>query len=262
MADPVERYLELALRLGRHDADLIDAYYGPEELSRRVEGEEPREPAALAEDADALAEDVAGDEWLAAQVVALGANARKLAGERLGYAEEGRLVYGIEPRWHDEEPFRRAAAILDEALPGEGDVRERYARWLEETAIPAELVEPAVLDAAAELRRLTREAIGLPDGEEFDLELVTGERWLGYARYLGGLRTHIQVNTDLPLPAADLVLFDLARDLRRPPHASRLAGDGARARARATGANGRRALVAGGGHLRGRRDDRPRAAHR
>ena len=186
---------------------MIDAYYGPEELSRRVEAEELREPAALADDADALAEDAAGDEWLAAQVAALGANARKLAGERLGYAEEGLLVYGIEPRWHDEEPFRRAAAILDEALPGEGDVRERYARWLEETAIPAELVEPAVLDAAAELRRLTREAIGLPDGEEFDLELVTGERWLGYARYLGGLRTHIQVNTDLPLPAADLVLL-------------------------------------------------------
>jgi len=207
VADPVERYLELALRLGRHDADLIDAYYGPEELSRRVEAEELREPAALAEDADALAEALAGDEWLAAQVGALGANARKLGGEPLGYADEGRLVYGIEPRWHDEEPFRRAAAILEEALPGDGDVRERYARWFAETAIPPELVQQAVLDAAAELRRLTREAIGLPDGEEFDLELVTGERWLGYARYLGGLRTHIQVNTDLPLPASDLVLL-------------------------------------------------------
>ena len=207
MAEPVERYLELALRLGRHDEDLIDSYYGPEELARRIEAEEPREPAALAEDADALAEEVAGDEWLAAQVGALAANARKLGGERLDYAEEGRLVYGIEPRWHDEEPFRRAAAILDEALPGEGDVRQRYARWFAETAIPAELVERAVLDAAAELRRLTREAIGLPEGEEFELELVTGERWLGYARYLGGLRTRIQVNTDLPLPAADLVML-------------------------------------------------------
>ena len=205
MADQVERYLELALRLGRHDADLVDAYYGPEELSRRVEAEELREPAALAVDAEALAEEAAADKWLAAQVQSLGATARKLGGERLGYAEEGRLVYGIEPRWHDEEPFRRAAAILDEALPGQGDVRERYARWFAETAVPAELVEQAVLDAAAELRRLTREAIGLPDGEEFDLELVTGERWLGYARYLGGLRTRIQVNTDLPLPASDLV---------------------------------------------------------
>lgn len=205
MADQVERYLELALRLGRHDADLVDAYYGPEELSRRVEAEELREPGALAVDAQALAEEAAADKWLAAQVQSLGATARKLGGERLGYAEEGRLVYGIEPRWHDEEPFRRAAAILDEALPGQGDVRERYARWFAETAVPAELVEQAVLDAAAELRRLTREAIGLPDGEEFDLELVTGERWLGYARYLGGLRTRIQVNTDLPLPASDLV---------------------------------------------------------
>ena len=205
MADQVERYLELALRLGRHDADLVDAYYGPEELSRRVEAEELREPAALAVDAQALAEEAAADKWLAAQVQSLGATARKLGGERLGYAEEGRLVYGIEPRWHDEEPFRRATAILDEALPGQGDVRERYARWFAETAVPAELVEQAVLDAAAELRRLTREAIGLPDGEEFDLELVTGERWLGYARYLGGLRTRIQVNTDLPLPASDLV---------------------------------------------------------
>jgi len=205
VADQVERYLELALRLGRHDADLVDAYYGPEELSRRVEAEELREPAALAVDAQAQAEEAAADKWLAAQVQSLGATARKLGGERLGYAEEGRLVYGIEPRWHDEEPFRRAAAILDEALPGQGDVRERYARWFAETAVPAELVEQAVLDAAAELRRLTREAIGLPDGEEFDLELVTGERWLGYARYLGGLRTRIQVNTDLPLPASDLV---------------------------------------------------------
>ncbi|HZE28462.1 MAG TPA: hypothetical protein VE055_00075 [Gaiellaceae bacterium] len=139
--------------------------------------------------------------------MALGATARKLAGERLDFAEEGRLVYGIEPRWYDEEPFRRAAVLLDQALPGQGDVRDRYARWFAETAIPAELVEQAVLDSAAELRRLTREAIGLPDGEEFELELVTGERWLGYARYLGGLRTKIQVNTDLPLPAADLVLL-------------------------------------------------------
>jgi hypothetical protein len=207
VADPVERYLELGLRLGRHAEDLVDSYYGPAELASRVESEEPREPAALAEDAAALAAELEHDPWLAAQVRALEASARKLAGDPLGYADEGRLVYGIEPRWHDEEPFRQAAAQLDEALPGNGDLRDRYARWFEETAIPAELVEQAVLDAAAELRRLTREQVGLPDGEEFELELVTGKRWLGYARYQGGLRTEIMVNVDLPLPAADLVML-------------------------------------------------------
>ena len=34
---------------------------------------------------------------------------------------------------------------------------------------------------------------------------MTGKRWLGYAHYLGNLRTRISVNVDLPLPAADLV---------------------------------------------------------
>jgi hypothetical protein len=207
VADHVERYLELGLRLGRHADDLVDSYYGPPELASRVESEELHEPAALAEHAAALAAELEHDPWLAGQVRALEANARKLAGDPLDYADEGRLVYGIEPRWHDEEPFRQAAAQLDEALPGSGELRERYAHWFEETAIPAELVEQAVLDAAAELRRLTRVQVGLPDGEEFELELVAGKRWLGYARYLGGLRTEIMINVDLPLPAADLVML-------------------------------------------------------
>jgi hypothetical protein len=201
----VERYLELALRLGKHDEDLVDSFAGSEELVQRVETEEPRDPTALAEDAEALLAELGDDPWLAAQVRALWANARKLAGERFGYAEEGRLVYGVEPLWHDEEAFGRAAGLLDEALQGNGDLRARYAGWLEETAIPRELLEQALLDVAAELRRLTRERIGLPDGEGFELELVTGERWLGYAEYLGGLRTKISINVDLPLPAAVLV---------------------------------------------------------
>ena len=40
---------------------------------------------------------------------------------------------------------------------------------------------------------------GSPTDEDFEFELVTEKRWLGYARYLGGLRTHISVNTDLPV---------------------------------------------------------------
>jgi hypothetical protein len=201
----VERYLALALRLGRHADELVDSYYGPEELSRRIAAEDPRDPVALAEEADALLAELGDDPWLAAQVRSLGASARKLSGERLAYAEEVELVYGIEPRWHDEQPLADAATILDEALPGAGDLRARYARWFEQTVIPPDLLEQAVLGVAEELRRLTRETVGLPEGEEFELELVTGKRWTGYAHYLGGLRTRILLNTDLPLPAADLV---------------------------------------------------------
>jgi hypothetical protein len=203
--DRTERYLELALRLGKHDADLVDSFYGSEELAARVDAEEPRDPVALADEAQGLLAELDDDPWLAAQVQALETNARKFGGERFDYVEEGRLVYGIEPRWRDEATFEQAATGLDEALPGTGDVHVRYAAWLEETAIPAEILEQALLDVAAELRRLTGGLIGLPEGEEYELELVTGKRWLGYAEYLGGLRTKISINTDLPLPAGDLV---------------------------------------------------------
>jgi hypothetical protein len=201
----VRRYIELGLRLGKHADELVDAYYGPEDLARGIDAEELRDPGALGDEAHALLAEVGGDPWLTGQVQALWAQARKLAGEELTYGEEGELVYGIEPRWHDEEPFRRAAAMLEEALPGTGDLRERIKRWYDDIAVPSEILEPALHDVAGELRRLAGETIGLPDGEDFELELVTDKRWLGYARYLGGLRTRISVNTDLPLPAAVLV---------------------------------------------------------
>jgi len=202
---PARRYVELGLRLGRHDDDLIDSYYGPEELARGVDAEEPRDLASLAEEAQELLAELEDDPWLAAQVQALWACARKLSGQRFGYAKEGELVYGIEPRWHDEEAFRRAASMLEEALPGSGDLRSRLSQWIDQVAVPSDILEQALRDVAAELRRLARETIGLPEGEDFELELVTDKRWLGYAKYLGGLRTHISVNTDLPFLAADLV---------------------------------------------------------
>jgi hypothetical protein len=201
----VERYLELGLRLGRHAEELVDSYYGPEEIAWRVEAEDLRGPEALAEDAAALLADVDRDPWLAAQVRSLHATARKLAGERFSYVEEGELVYGLQPLWHDEADFEQGRRLLEDALPGGGDLRDRYRRWFEETAIPTGLVEQAVLDTAEELRRRTRAMIGLPDGEGFELELVDDKPWFGYAHYLGNLRTRISVNTDLPFPAADLV---------------------------------------------------------
>ena len=185
-----ERYLELGLRLGRHEPELVDSYYGPPELRQRIEDEPLVEPARLAADAAKLLAEL-DDRWLASQVCALETTARTLAGEELPYADEVELTYGIRPRWIDEREFERAQAELDEALPGSGDLATRYARWFEEQAVPPQAVEGAVDAAMALVRERSRAAIGLPEGEEIELEIVTGERWFGYAHYLGGFRTRI-----------------------------------------------------------------------
>jgi hypothetical protein len=202
-----ERYLELGLRLGRHEPELVDSYYGPAELRQRVDGEPLHEPARLAADATELLAELEDDRWLAAQVRALETTARTLSGEELPYAEEVELTYGIRPRWSDEQQFERSHELLDEALPGSDDVATRYARWFEEAAVPPAVVDQAVDTAMAIVRERTRELIGLPDGEQIELRIVTGELWFGYAHYLGGCRTRISVNTDLSFPSAELLSF-------------------------------------------------------
>src|SRR6266511_4872117 len=97
--DVVPSYLELCLRLGRHVEGLVDAYYGPPELQKRIEAEEPRAPSALATDAVSRAESLDGlDEsrrrWLEAQLRGLETVARKLAGEEIDYEDEVERSYG------------------------------------------------------------------------------------------------------------------------------------------------------------------------
>ena len=54
---PVERYLQLGLQLGRHVDGIVDAYYGPPELAAAVDAEPPVDPRTLVSEAETLAFD-------------------------------------------------------------------------------------------------------------------------------------------------------------------------------------------------------------
>ena len=204
-----ERYLTLAFRLAKHEPALVENYYGPPEFAAAVEAEEPLESARLVEEAQSLLADLESQRsaWLGGQTRALLTTARRLAGERFAYADEVEGTFGIRPRWYDEGDFKRAHDLLDEALPGAGDVRVRFARWFGQTAVAPEKLLPVLQAVVGELRERTEALVGLPQDESFELELVTGERWFGFNRNLGGLRSRISINTDLPFPAGDLAYF-------------------------------------------------------
>ena len=46
---------------------------------------------------------------------------------------------------------------------------------------------------------------GLPDGEDLRVSLVTGQPWSAYNWFDGGRRSRVDVNTDLPVRASDLI---------------------------------------------------------
>jgi hypothetical protein len=209
--DPVGRYLELGLRLGRHLDGMVDAYYGPSELEARVGDEPKRELPALVADARSLVAELdagGGDldatrrRWLRAQVAGLHTSARKLAGEDVAFVDEVEQCYGVRPEWVEHDVFEAAHRRLDAVLPGTGPIAERFEAWRTSHQIPVDKVEPAVHAVAEHFRELTATAFGLPDGEHVEFELVSNEPWSGFNYYEGNLRSRVAINTDLPISSS------------------------------------------------------------
>ncbi len=205
--DPVTRYLQLGLALGRHVEGLVDAYTGPPALAAAA-AEGPVVPAErLAEVARRLLADLeTGDElepgrrhWMAAQVRGLRMTATRLAGHEVGYADEVEACYGVRPQSVPEESMAAAHRRLAAALPGHGDLRARYGAWREAQAVPPEHLDGAIASLLEDLRERTDRSFGLPEGEQVDIELVTKQPWSGFNYYLGGLRSRVAVNVDLPV---------------------------------------------------------------
>ena len=199
-----EAYVELCLRLGQHVDGLVDAYYGDPAVEERIDAEAISEPASLAADAVRLLAELEGLEeqrrrWLRAQLVGLETVARKLAGEEFAFADEVERCYGVRPHRTPEAEIDAAHAGLDAALAGAGPLADRYQEWREGQTVPKDRLGPILSDIVEELRGRTRELVGLPDGESYELQLVTDEPWSAYNYYEGSLRSRIAVNTDVAM---------------------------------------------------------------
>ena len=130
--------------------------------------------------------------------------AHRLAGEEIPYPDRIEREFAIRPTWVEESEYERVHAGLEDVLPASGTLLERFSRWLDETALPADVLLGGLSAVADELRERTRALVGLPDGEQIELALASDRRWAGYNLYCGGLRSRVWVNTDLPFPAADI----------------------------------------------------------
>ena len=206
--DPVGRYLEVGLRLGRHLDGMVDAYYGPEALAERTADEPLRPLPALVDDVRALVAELdAGDgdldavrrRWLRAQGAGLHTAARKLAGEDVAFVDEVEQCYGVRPEFVDHDVLADAHRRLDAVLPGSGSLAARYDAWRGTHVMTPKQLTAAVHALAEAFRERTAARFGLPEGEHVEFELVTNEPWSGFNYYEGGLRSRVAINTDLPV---------------------------------------------------------------
>jgi len=203
-------YVKLALALGEHDADWVDAYYGPPEWRESVKSEKKNLEAIHAEASALLAgvqsTPVSRDQMLALrrnylieQLGSLITKTEMLQGKKFSFEEEARRLYGVTPARHDDAFFAEAIRNLEKELPGEGSLAERVERFRARFHIPPDKRDEVMRAALQECRVRTLRHIELPQGEAFTLEYVTNQPWSGYNWYKGNYTSLIQVNTDLPM---------------------------------------------------------------
>ncbi len=221
------RYLLLALRLGRHLPDLVVTYIGPAELAEAVGGEAPTpaeelhlEALNLHAEVAELTDDTEADRrrrtWLADQLEAVGASARLVAGEEIGYVDLVEELYGIAAEAEPEATFASARHLLDEVLPTGGTLAERLAAHERSVTLPPEVALRAVRRMATALRQRTIRDVWLPEGESVALVLA-GDDPSGFsATYLGGLRSQIAITPRRPLGLG--LLLHLAGHEAYPGH--------------------------------------------
>lgn len=205
-------YILLGLRLDQHIPGLVDGYVGPADLKAQVDTEQSHAPARLRDQARLLRERVAGEvsepdrrAWLEAQIAALEAHATVLAGKPLPYLEYVARCFAHVPPRYPDAIFDAAAVQIERLLPGDAPLSDRLEAWDSRFEVRGDQL-PSVLEwLISRFRTAAAADFGLPEGEDLRVSLVRGQPWSAYHWFDGGRRSRIDVNTDLPVRAGDLI---------------------------------------------------------
>ena len=210
----IKEYILLALRIDRafrrlEDWPFVDYFYGPAELRTSVESETEQPVANLIRAAIALSDSLPSQnfeqtraQFLEKHVTTMEVLCRKLSGQKFILQEVIQQCLDIKPVWKPEVEFDRALALLNQALPGKGDLRKRYLTFRENTTLPlhrSELVLSLMRRMLSKARCRTQRFVELPEDEALDVNTVRGKPYGAANWYLGGYRSRLELNVDRPV---------------------------------------------------------------
>jgi hypothetical protein len=206
-----DAYIRLTLEAGTHEAEYVDAYYGPPALQAAAQAN-PRALPELVAEARALTAAIdaalpaiqAGPERrralaLRGMLGAADTRLQMLQGRKFSFDDEAKGQFATVPTLQPLAHYDAMLVNLEKLVPGTGPLAMRVDAFNERYAIPKDRLKPVFDAAIAECKRRTAQHISLPAGETFDMEFVTGKPWSGYNYYKGNYKSLIQINTDLPI---------------------------------------------------------------
>ena len=210
-ADISDAYIRLTLEAGTHEAEYVDAYYGPPALQEAAKAN-PRSLAQLIAEARALRASIdtalpslrtESDRRravaLRGMLVAADTRLQMLEGRKFSFNDEAQGQFATVPDLKPLSHYDAILANLETLIPGDGPLAARVDTFNERYVIPKDRLQMVFDVAIAECKRRTAQYIQLPAGETFVMEFVTGKPWSGYNYYKGNYKSLIQINTDLPI---------------------------------------------------------------
>ena len=208
-----EQYVKLVLAVGQHDADYVDAFYGPAEWRKEAETAK-QSLAEIDTRAAATEKELAGiafkpdpkdaemwslrKQYLTRQLAALRSRVAMLQGKKLTFDQESQALYDAVAPVIPESTFEQVLKELSAKLPGDGSLIDRYDRFKQSFIIPKNRLDRVFQEAIRGCRG-RMPSLNLPLTERFTVEYVTNKSWSGYNWYQGNFKSLIQVNTDLPI---------------------------------------------------------------
>ena len=206
-----DAYIRLTLEAGTHEAEYVDAYYGPPALQTAAKAK-PRSITELIAEARALtaaidssmptimaAPDRRRAVALRGMLVAADTRLQMLQGRKFAFNDEATGQFATAPDLKPLVHYDDMLTSLEKLIPGSGALAGRVDAFNDRFVIPKDRLQPVFDAAIAECKRRTAQHIRLPAGETFVMEFVTGKTWSGYNYYKGNYKSLIQINTDLPI---------------------------------------------------------------
>jgi len=210
-----ESYVKLVLEVGQYDPDYVDAYWGPdewkpEEIPAQSEKEFPADELKnkVNELVNKLGEidqskfDKMGMlryAYLDKQLLSVKAKIDLLSGIKMTFDEESKGLYDVVATNKSEDYYKDVMNQLDNALPGQGDIYDRFENFTNEFNIPKEKFDEVYITAIAECRKRASKYINFPDYENLEIEYVTDKPWSAYNWFKGNGKSLIQVNVEEPI---------------------------------------------------------------
>jgi len=211
IADISDAYVRLTLEAGTHEAEYVDAYYGPPALQAAAKAN-PRSLAQLIAEARVLTAAIDGTlpsikvepdrrraVALRGMLIAADTRLQMLQGRTFAFNDEAQGQFATVPDLKPLAHYDAILASLETLIPGNGPLAARVDTFNERYVIPKDRLQPVFDAAISECKRRTAQFINLPAGETFVMEFVTGKPWSGYNYYKGNYKSLIQINTDLPI---------------------------------------------------------------